>query len=193
MRTKNRVRLSVVLGSLALLLVALALTGATGGTCLPVEPAVPELQQTDFISACGGFESNLKSAPRLAATDYCAAEVLDWSYEATASMLTLRDERILLNCCGDHAMTAEVVDGVYVVTESDAPEGGTGRCHCMCVFDFGLELQGVPAGTIDLRIVRHVEETGDTVVWEGALDLAAGAGEVVLDTTDLGMWCGAAE
>jgi len=36
---------------------------------------------------------------------YCDAEVLHWQYGRSDGTLSLSDERILLNCCGDHAMS----------------------------------------------------------------------------------------
>jgi hypothetical protein len=142
--------------------------------------------QSSDISECGGFDA----AGYKAAGDYCDAELLVWSYDAEAGRAGLIDQRILLNCCGDHSMSATLVDGVYVLEEVDAPEGGSGRCDCMCVFDFGIELE-VGGGLMPVRIVRDVTDEGGeaTTVWEGVIDLGAGSGSVVIDDSDIGMWC----
>ena len=81
---------------------------------------------------------------------------------------------------------------MYVVAETDAPTSGGGRCDCLCVFDFALTASDIPVGRIPLRLTRHVTDEGGapSVVWEGEIDLGAGSGSVVLDTTDAGMWCG---
>ncbi|MBN2493729.1 MAG: hypothetical protein JXR96_03970 [Deltaproteobacteria bacterium] len=146
------------------------------------------LPQDDRVSECGGFESNggtIFDAP----SAYCDAEVLYWIYEAASQTLSLADTRILLNCCGDHGMTVAQVDGVYVVTETDAPEDGWGRCLCMCVYDFVVSVSQIPAETIPIRIFREVTDSESGTVWEGELDLTAGAGAVVIDETDVGLWC----
>jgi hypothetical protein len=170
------------------LLAILALTGCTPERTEPT--GTPELRITEAVSACGGFE-----APALSETDstgaYCDAEVLRWEYDAASRTLELLDARALLNCCGERHVTLDVVDGVYVVTESDEPEGTGGRCDCMCVFDLGLTAEGVPDGVIPLRLLRHVTDEGGepALLWEGDIDLGEGTGAVVIDPSDVGMWC----
>ena len=159
----------------------------TEGVCI-----VAELIQADRISACGGFEA--EGSPLFGhpdASDYCAAEVLHWTYESDTQTLKLADARVLLNCCGDHSFTVEEQNGVYVFTETDAPEGGWGRCACMCVFDFIIEVQGIPAGTIPIRIDRDVTDwpEGSGLVIEADLDLTQGSGSITIDETDVGPWC----
>jgi hypothetical protein len=146
--------------------------------------------QDDKVSACGGFEINgggLFDAP----LPYCAAEVLHWQYLAAEQTLKLADARVLLNCCGDHSFMVEEQGGVYLFTEIDAPEGGWGRCACMCVFDYVIEVQGVAEQLLPIKIVRDVtdwpEGSGD--VWEGDLDLSLGSGSIVIDDTAEDMWC----
>jgi hypothetical protein len=157
-----------------------------GGRCVD-----DHTNQEDNISACGGFEANggsLFTDP----PEYCAAEVLHWLYEADTQVLKLADARMLLNCCGDHSMTMHMEGDEYVFTETDAPEGGWGRCACMCVFDFTIIVGGIPPGVIPFRIERVVtdwpEETG--TVTTGQLDLSEGSGFIVVDETDVYPWCG---
>ncbi len=169
--------------------IAIATLIAAAG-CRAEEPSEgsPFAAQHQAVSECGGFGpvEDYDSGG-----DYCAAEVLSWRYDAEAGTLDLSDERVLLNCCGDHSVEAAADGDLVVVTETDAPESGAGRCDCLCVFDFALTLEGVEAGPLALRIVRDVtDEGGPATVWEGTLDLGAGEGSVVLSDEDVGMWCG---
>lgn len=157
-----------------------------GGHCM-VTPS----DQEDRISGCGGFETgggSLFDAP----ADYCAAEVLHWLYEPATQTLKIADARILLNCCGDHSMSMERDGGVYVFTEMDAPEGGWGRCACMCVFDYTVTVRGIPEELITFRIDRDVTDDQDpkATVFENQLDLTLGSGFLIIDETDVGPWCG---
>ncbi len=148
------------------------------------------LEQQDDTSACGGFAAQTSSTV-WAVGDYCDAEMFYWEYDSAAQSLSLANERILLNCCGEHSMTVVEEDGVYVVTERDAPEFSDARCGCMCVFDFSVDVQGIPLGTIPIRVVRNVtdNEDGPEVVLEESIDLGEGSGAFVIDPipTD---WCG---
>ena len=151
-------------------------------------PGSELIPQTYKISDCGGFE--LQTKADFAPAGYCDAEVLKWAYDATTGTLKLRDNRMLLNCCGDHKMTVTENNGVYEVLEVDAPEEGA-RCYCMCVFDFTVEAQSLAGGTIQVKLLRDVTDSGNGVeqIWSGQLDLSKGSGEVVLDTTDVGPLC----
>jgi hypothetical protein len=182
---------TLVLGVGAGALLLLGLAGATPGSCVPIEPSVVVPVQVAHLSECGGFAVTGGVAKAdTAADDYCAAEVLRWRYDATAGSLSLSDDRILLNCCGDHGIGAVIEDGAYVVTETDDPLEGGVRCHCLCVFDFALDVEGVPLDAIPVRLLRDIGETGETGIWEGTLDLTAGTGEVILDETSADPWCG---
>ena len=146
------------------------------------------LDQTPRLSNCGGFGAEEPERPDWGS--YCAAEVLRWHYDEASQTLSLSDERVLLNCCGEHEISVELVNDVYVVQETDAPDQGA-RCYCMCVFDFAVEVEGVPTGTIDLRILRDITDDAqeEQLVFEGQLDLGADEGVVELDASDVGMWC----
>ena len=153
------------------------------------------LAQEQKISACGGFSQQEQSIVVDRAT-YCDAEVLHWQYDATSEKLTISNTRVTLNCCGEHSMTVSEEGDTYVVTERDAPEeigplpGMTARCGCMCVFDFDVTVSNVPAGTIQLELVRDVTdvESGPTTPWQGELDLGAGQGSIVIDSS-ASDWC----
>jgi hypothetical protein len=179
-------------------MVVVAMIGAVGLACMDADPADPGLlTQQQAISDCGGFEgSGTVSAGGEGGDeygdDYCAAELLDWTYDAQTETLELTDLRALLNCCGDRTLSMELVDGVYVVTETDAPEGLGGRCLCMCVFDLRLSVEGLPEGVVPVRLERVVtdEAAAPTVLWSGELDLSLGAGEAEIDGTPAEGWCG---
>ena len=144
-----------------------------------------------MTSACGGFGNAVEA---LSAGDYCAAEVLDWAYDAETSELTLLHQRTTLNCCGEHSVSAAWEGDAVVVTSVDEPEaapGGGARCGCMCVFDFGVTVLQVPAGTAQALTWRETvtdQDDGDRVVFDGTLDLSAGSGRVVISDAE-SMWC----
>ena len=149
-------------------------------------------------SECGGFFQPVSGAESGAdafdADTYCGAERLIWSY--ADGKLALTDQRILLNCCGDHSVqVTRDEDGTLVVTELDAPEDGWGRCDCLCVYDYAVTIDLPVAEPVALRLERLVTESEELpsgsaeLVWEGTLDLTAGSGDEVLDETDLGFWC----
>ncbi len=146
--------------------------------------------QTFRVSTCGGFTTGRQNNPSYSG-DYCAAEVLDWTYDAKAGKLTLTDNRALLNCCGDHSVKVTKQGAGYVITETDAPEQGGGRCLCMCVFDFAVTIKSLKAGLIPITLVRDVTDdtTGPKTVFTGTLDLSKAAGAKVLSKKDVSPWC----
>ena len=177
-----KITMSLLLG------LSLVLFSACGGNN---EEDSPVISQSDAVSGCGGFALTRTPSFDDYTGQYCDAEVLHWEYDELNQKLDIRDARILLNCCGDHGMDIAFEDGIYVVTETDAPEGGAGRCACLCVFDYDLSATGIPGGVIPLRLMRHVSDSGNIYqVWEGELDLAEGSGFVILDNSPEDVWCG---
>ena len=148
------------------------------------------ISQNYAVSDCNGFGA---AAPHVFKdnSNYCDAEILHWSYDASTQTLSLADNRILLNCCGDHEMFMTLEQGVYVVTERDAPQFGDARCGCMCVFDYTMEAHKIPLGQFPIRLVRDVTDwpEGSGIVYEGTLDLSQGSGAIVLDDTPEPDWC----
>ncbi|PID39761.1 MAG: hypothetical protein CSA24_00450 [Deltaproteobacteria bacterium] len=153
------------------------------------------------VSECGGFASAkpgdtpaplpmpLPPTP----ADYCKAEVLAWSHNAASGQLQLRDNRVLLNCCGDRTLKATMVNGVYILRETDGPEGGKAgmRCNCLCVFDFDMTLEKVTGASVSIELRREVldDNAGEQLVWSGKLDLSAGSGQIVVDSSDVSGFC----
>ncbi len=162
-----------------------------GPWCEVDDDLSPPTDVVDGVSQCGGFPESMPDDDEDGIDDdYCDAERLTWQYDASTGTLELIDSRALLNCCGDHTMTLELVDGVYVATEIDEPQGDGGRCDCLCVFDFALTATGISTGSVPLRLVRHVTDEGAPVtIYEGTLDVTLGSGEIVLSTDDASPWC----
>jgi hypothetical protein len=138
--------------------------------------AGPDIQQQATFGECVENQD----------AEYCEAEVLAWSYDEATESLTLLDKRLELNCCGERSWIIEQQGDGYVATQTDAPEnvgGEPARCGCMCVFDFTLVADPIPAGPIDLTIVREVtdDNEGASTVFDGTLDLTEGSGEIVVD------------
>ncbi len=154
------------------------------------QPQPQPLPQAATFSLCGGFAAAKTNAPP--ATDYCANEVLTWRHDPQTGRLIVSDNRVPLNCCGDHALTASLEKGVYVLRETDAPEAKTGgRCFCLCVFDFQIAIDNVPAKLITVKLMRDVldDNAPEQMVWTGQIDLSKATGSVIVDTTDVGATC----
>jgi len=178
------------------MVVVVAMIGAVGLACMDTEAGDPTLLiQRQAISDCGGFGEAAASPagdPETdGADDYCAAELLEWTYDAATETLELTDARALLNCCGERTMELSVVDDVYVVTETDAPVGEGGRCDCVCVFDLRLTVEGLVQGVIPVRIERFETDVAaePSAIWNGEIDLGLDAGDAVIDGTEAGPWC----
>lgn len=140
------------------------------------------------ISECGGFQT--KNRQTLAEDEYCSDEHLLWSYDQDAHTVLFLNQDVWLNCCGEHTMSIEFNEDtkVYEIYETDKPVSEKGRCLCTCFFDFQIELSQIPSGVISVRLYRHVTDEGPQgLVWEGALDLSQGNGDVLIQE-DVG-WC----
>ena len=171
---------------------------SSGSTTSTTSSSTSGLVQNAVVSECGGFAKTKVDPPTPDPATYCDAEALLWVYDADAQSLGLTDARMTLNCCGEHTITVELdAAGVYVIHERDAPElvdGSPSRCNCMCVFDFGVSVEPVPPGIIDVRVVLDVTDSGSDpqVVFEGSIDLAQGSGSLVIDGTSAEPWCSGA-
>jgi len=178
----------VAMNTRMMMLGGVAMLSVLASACMTADdPPSEGIVQQSVVSECGGFPRTLETTERV---DYCAAEVLVWSYEASAQKLTINDNRIELNCCGIHSSTIDKQGDTYVVSQLDAPEEHGARCSCMCVFDYTLSAEGIAAGVIKLKIVRDItdDEQGAQTIFDGTLDLDAGSGQVVLDDQPSN-WC----
>ena len=175
-------------------------TGNRGSDVYPISASpdsVDILVGAAVVSACGGLIENQESIPpghaqefaiAPASDEYCRNEVLSWSYDANAQTLTVLDSRAVLNCCGVHTTALDDSTDVssLVMVETDDLSGG--ECNCACVFDFGIRVENVVVGVVDLTLRRttipanyYPDATPSTSeVWSGELDLSAGNGDIVL-------------
>jgi hypothetical protein len=182
--------------SLLALLLPIALAGCSGGEDGSGSGNGNALTQSPTVSECGGFaQMQAKIDPPMAdPATYCDAERLLWAYDAATQSLGLSNTRVVLNCCGDHAITVTEESGTYVINERDAPQASAGgaRCKCNCVFDFAVSVEPIPAGSLPIRLVLDVTDSGSPpkVVYEGSLDLSQGSGEIVTSPDSADPWCG---
>ncbi len=142
-------------------------------------------------SGCGGFDVIEQAFDdRAGELPECTDETLDWEVDSQNGVIHFVNSGAWLNCCGEHSIEAYIQDGVYVIREEDSPDGENGRCRCMCLFEFAVDVPLVE-GTIAVRLERYVTENGETpeTTWSGDIDLAGGTGQIVI-REDVG-WCGA--
>ena len=110
-----------------------------------------KLQQREQISTCGGFTATDKIWLGDPAA-YCDAEVLHWSYQLDTHTLQLINARTYLNCCSERHISAELANGVYLITETIGPDAAKGWCRCQCVFDLSIEIQDVSGTEVKIKI-----------------------------------------
>jgi hypothetical protein len=148
-------------------------------------------EPTSKISECGGLEAGGDTLPKARGYSdaYCDAEVLHWLFDTSTQTLTLTHARVAANCCGDHSLSVKLQEGVYVVTEVDKWKP-PGRCRCICVYDYTVDIPGVSGDTVEIKLVREVidppPESESFTVWEGSLDLSEGEGWFIIDETPVG-------
>jgi hypothetical protein len=136
--------------------------------------------QNPLTSECGGFVDLARAAQPADETN-CGDDKLQWSVDEENGVVHFTNFDVFLNCCGVHDVTVHVDNGVFVITEIDEPEEGGGRCNCMCLFDFSVDMPIPEATTVQVRIFRHSTDEGDGVTaWEGEIDLTPGSGEVMI-------------
>ena len=177
---------------LSLAAAALGLVASCTTNTSPVEDCLKSFD----VSDCGGFEAN-RDRNFKDGDDYCDAERLYWSYDAATRELVIDNTRVLLNCCGNHSVTANrdtggdfVAPGISV-TEIDEPETA-GRCGCMCVYDFHVVLEDVDPGQQQFYLYRQVSDDPNSsgMILDTVLDLDQGSGVIVINDDDVDPWCG---
>ncbi len=149
------------------------------------ENELESVGQNPRVSECGGFNAKTRDDD-----SYCDAEFLRWSYNESSQTLSLLNQRVLLNCCGEHKFTVthDRTRDVYVVDELDQPKNGS-RCRCMCTYDWSTDVSVAP-GTINLELARHVSDgDGRQVIWSGKIDVTETQGEVVISDRPLKVFC----
>ncbi|RJO71891.1 MAG: hypothetical protein C4523_03510 [Myxococcales bacterium] len=129
------------------------------------------------LSDCGGFPGGRSI------TSECEDEMLSWSYDAESFTVSFFNINAHLNCCGDHAI--EVFynggDGLFTIQETDAPENGSDRCFCECLFDFAIDVANV-SGMMPVELLRDVTDDDQPALplWSGTIDLTEGYGDILI-------------
>ena len=77
----------------------------------PVQTADKISTANSRVSECGGFESPEKRMVNdipitRDISTYCDSENLQWLYDENTLTLSVLNSRVLLNCCGEHDITA---------------------------------------------------------------------------------------
>ena len=139
---------------------------------------------TTAVSDCGGFAASTKRAGEDIPFEpdpktYEDAERLLWKYEKEAALLSIMNARVILNCCGDHRISALQEHDTLIIAENDQPEDGSKRCRCLCAFDFFIGLSGVSRRILPLKITLTVDDSTWTK-WQGEIDLAGGCGDIIM-------------
>ncbi len=150
-----------------------------------------QLGMNSRASECGGFEAKSAKLMDEEINEYCGDETLVWTYLEGDSVLQLLNEDIWLNCCGIHTseIRYDAENDIYEIKQTDKPENA-GRCDCMCLFDFAIDLPGmVEAASLNVKITRDStdEEKGRYLVWEGIIDMSKGNGSILIEES-VG-WC----
>jgi len=145
------------------------------------------ITQSASFSKCGGFD---QPANTKVPNPNCGNEELVWTFDSSTGSLNLINQDIFLNCCGIHTLdVSDLAGGGFLVAEEDAPEQGGGRCNCMCLFDFMVDIEDVTEQVLPIKITRLVTDSSSPAetVWEGSLDLSLGTGTVTIKE-NVG-WC----
>ena len=159
----------------------------------PVQ-TLPNITASSFqVSECGGFITAKKAAGSVVPFSldphtYCDAERFLWNYDEKDRTVSILNTRVLLNCCGDHSVSTSFENGTIIITENDQPENGTGRCRCMCVFDYFVAISGISPGNYPTRLELTIDDSTETK-WEGILVVIDGSGEIIIDDEPLTHSC----
>lgn len=157
------------LGYMALLLAALVSISCGDDSTVNDQGAITTANAR--VSDCGGFNDSLK---RWASDDIM--ETVIWSYDAESKTLRILDAGVILNCCGDHAIEAQVSGTVITVSESDK-KPKEGRCRCECNYDFAVDITGLSVGEYTLIVKRTIDDESRVLV-ESAIDLSSPSGSI---------------
>ncbi len=137
------------------------------------------------ISDCGGFSLLENRLATNEEDDMTRDEVLIWEYDAATKAVSLLNQNVWLNCCGEHDMHIVAGDNstAYDIYETDQPERA-GRCSCMCFFDYQITLPNVQDSPIHLKLIRWVEDNTpqQETIWTGELDLTETEGTILIQS-----------
>ncbi|MCP4352217.1 MAG: hypothetical protein GY795_42705 [Desulfobacterales bacterium] len=148
---------------------------------------IDDLGKNAKVSECGGFDT--KRAKE--SSSECRDEGLTWQYDNVSKTVSFLNNNTWLNCCGEHSATVSLNQetNAYEIRETDKPVGSGGRCHCLCFFDFSIDLPSVSSDTVKVKLFRYVTDVdkAPSMIWEGELDLTKGNGYVLIEE-NIG-WC----
>jgi len=137
------------------------------------------------VSGCGGFDGlNREYVSQSVQNDDCTGERLLWKYDPESQLVRFLNQNVWLNCCGDHSIVISMNEetGVYIIDEIDQPEPNSGRCHCMCFYDYAADLPDITIGKIKVELYRYsTDQEPRFMVWDGLLDLSEGEGDELID------------
>ncbi len=125
--------------------------------------------QNTRTSECGGFSSS-----KIASADSTENETLSWRYDSATGIIEFTDSHVQLNCCGKHSITASLNQSTLIISENDQP-ADNGRCKCLCMFDFAIDVKGTFGNVLTVRLERLV----DTILqlkWTFEIDLSKATG-----------------
>ncbi len=129
------------------------------------------------ISDCGGFNPD---------GEHCRPETFEWSYDPDLSVLHVMNRNVIMNCCGErHAYSR--IDPFYgnQIAELDVPPD-SGRCDCLCMFDFSMDLIDASGGYGEYAITRTVTDADspDEIVWHDYVDTSSPGAVVIRPAAD---------
>jgi len=150
----------------------------------PVQTADDIGTVASAVSECGGFSGSARRSGEdipftLDPETYEDAERLLWQYDKKTAVLSVMNARVILNCCGDHAVSASQEKDTVIIAENDQPEDGSKRCRCLCAFDFFIELSGISPRVVPLKLTLTVDDSTWTK-WQGDIDLAGESGDIII-------------
>jgi hypothetical protein len=152
-------------------------------------PGPVPLPGRGYSSECGGY--GVLSSALQPEGAYCDAELIQWSYDADAEMLTLLHSRFHANCCVERTAHAQLDGTEYQIVEVETALYGDTPCGCTCVFDLELSVPIPNQPGIELAVILDGQAAwnrGYETLWSDTIDLGAGAGEIVLSDKP-SSWC----
>ena len=145
-----------------------------------------DISETAKVSVCGGFD-DADEAETADGKRGISEERLSWKYNKSKKLLTLVNENVWLNCCGERSVSASFNEatGIYEIYETDKAEmdGDTSlRCRCECFFDFKIKLPEITSDSITVKIFRVISDSEKpmSAVWKGDLNPGEGSGDILI-------------
>ena len=129
------------------------------------------------VSECGGFED--RETVTFKEEEQKCDQLIIWEYNEKEEVLSILNQDVRLNCCGQHDVSIEKNGASVVYTMIDNPNFG--RCDCTCSYDYSADIGNVSETKIDLSVFTDVAENdGPESVWEGTIDLSEESGTIVV-------------